>query len=432
MESRLEPDGKEQIDMLETMEEKLRKEIEDLKRQLQEHKHAASHHAPLPGTAWQPSGFTIWSIILGLTILIVAAFFVGWIPLHKRQALIYAEAREQAEAVPLVEVIQVTRSTPKSELQLPGSIEALTEAPILARANGYIKRRLVDIGDQVKEGQPVAEIEEPEMDAQLAQARADLATAQANVKLAGVTAERYQDLLKSDAVSKQDVDNYVGDYSAKQAMEQSATANLQKLEEMKSFETVYAPFTGVITLRNVDVGALVNAGSTLLFRVAQISTLRTYVNVPQTDADSVRPGQLAQLSVSNFPGRYFAGTVARTANSLDPNSRTMLVEVQVPNPKGLLLPGMYSQVDLSSARTDPPLLIPGAALIIRATGPEVAVVRPDHTVHFQKIGIGRDYGDRLEVVSGLEAGDTIITNPRDFVREGIKVNPVNPANAAGS
>jgi len=429
MEAGLGRNGKGQIDMLETIEEKLRKEIEDLKRQLHEHKHAVSRPAKVPVTAWQPSGFTIWSIVLGLIILIVAAFFVGWIPLHKRQALIYAEAREQGEAVPLVEVIRVSRSTPKSDLQLPGSIQALTEAPILARANGYIKRRLVDIGDRVKEGQPVAEIEEPEMDAQLAQARADLATAQANAKLAGVTAGRYQDLLKSEAVSKQDVDNYAGDYAAKQAMGQSAEANLKKLEEMKSFETVYAPFSGVITLRNVDVGALVNAGSTLLFRVAQTSTLRTYVNVPQTDADSIRPGQQARLSVSNFPGRYFTGTVARTANSLDPSSRTMLVEVQVPNPNGVLLPGMYSQVDLSSARTDPPLLIPGVALIVRATGPEVAVVRPDHTVHFQKIGIGRDYGDRLEVVSGLEVGDTVVTNPRDFVREGVKVNPVN---AAGS
>jgi membrane fusion protein (multidrug efflux system) len=279
----------------------------------------------------------------------------------------------------------------------------------------------------VQAGQPVAEIEEPEVDAQLAQARADMATAEANSKLAGITAQRYQDLLKTEAVSKQDVDNYNGDYSAKQAMEQSAAANVRKLEEMESFKTVYAPFSGVITLRNVDVGALVNAGNTLLFRVAQTSTLRTYVNVPQTDADSVRPGQPARLSVSNLPGRSFTGTVARTANSLDPTSRTMLVEIQVPNPNGVLLPGMYAQVDLSSARPDPPLLVPGSALVIRADGTQVAVVRPDHTVHFQKIEIGRDYGDRLEVTSGLQTGDTIIANPRDTVREGVKVNPVKAA-----
>jgi RND family efflux transporter MFP subunit len=354
----------------------------------------------------------------------VVAFFVGWIPLHKRQALIYAEAHEQEEAQPRVEVIEVARSTRNSKLELPGSIQALTEAPILARANGYIKRRMVDIGDRVEAGQPVAEIEEPEVDAQLAQARADLATAEANVKLAGITAQRYQDLLKTDAVSKQDVDNYNGDHTAKQAMVESAAANLRRLEELESFKRVDAPFSGVITLRNVDVGALVNAGNTLLFRVAQTSTLRTYVNVPQTDADSVQRGQLARLSVSNLPGRYFTGTVARTSNSLDPTSRTMLVEVQVPNPSGVLLPGMYAQVELLSARPDPPLLIPGAALVIRAEGTQVAMVRPDRTVHFQKIEIGRDFGDRLEVIKGLKEGDTIIVNPHDAVREGVKVNPV--------
>jgi membrane fusion protein, multidrug efflux system len=427
MGSRLEPTGKGQIDMAETTEEKLRKEIEDLKRQLQQHKNASSPHAHLAEKTWQPSSFAIWSIVLGLTVLIVAAFFVGWIPLHKRQALIYAEAREQEEAVPRVEVIEVARSAPKSDLQLPGSIQALTEAPILARANGYIKTRMVDIGDRVEAGQPVAEIEEPEVDAQLAQARADLATAEANSKLAGITAQRYQELLKTEAVSKQDVDNYNGDYAAKQAMQLSAGANVKKLEEMESFKTVYAPFSGVITLRNVDVGALVNAGNTLLFRVAQTSTLRAYVNVPQTDADSIRPGQPARLSVSNLPGRSFTGTVVRTANSLDPTSRTMLVEVQVPNPNGVLLPGMYAQVDLSSARPDPPLLVPGSALVIRADGTQVAVVRHDHTVHFQKIQIGRDYGDRLEVISGLETGDMIIANPRDTVREGVIVNSVKPA-----
>jgi len=424
MESRLEPNGKGQIDMAETTEETLRKEIEDLKRRLGEQKGLVSSDAKLAVKPWQPSDFTLWSIALGLTVLFVVAFFVGWIPLHKRQALIYAEAHEQEEAQPRVEVIEVARSTRNSKLELPGSIQALTEAPILARANGYIKRRMVDIGDRVEAGQLVAEIEEPEMDAQLAQARADLATAKANVKLAGITAQRYQDLLKTDAVSKQDVDNYNGDHAAKQAMVESAAANVKRLEELESFKRVNAPFSGVITLRNVDVGALVNAGNTLLFRVAQTSTLRTYVNVPQTDADSVQRGQLARLSVSNLPGRYFTGTVARTSNSLDPTSRTMLVEVQVPNPSGVLLPGMYAQVELLSARPDPPLLIPGAALVIRAEGTQVAMVRPDRTVHFQKIEIGRDFGDRLEVIKGLKEGDTIIVNPHDAVREGVKVNPV--------
>jgi RND family efflux transporter MFP subunit len=413
--------------MAETTEERLRKEIEDLKRQLGKQKALLSSDARPAVEPWQPSSFTLWSIALVLIVLIVTAFFVGWVPLHKRQALIYAEAREQEQALPRVEVIEVGRSSRNNELKLPGSIEALTEAPILARANGYIKRRMVDIGDRVEAGQPVAEIEEPEVDAQLAQARADLNTAQANSRLAEITAKRYQDLAKSEAVSRQDVDNAVGDYAAKQAMVQSAAANVKRLEEMESFKRVYAPFSGVVTLRNVDVGALVNAGSTLLFRVAQTSTLRTYVNVPQADASFIRPSQPAQLSVSNLPGRHFMGTVARTANSLDPTSRTMLVEVQVPNPNGVLLPGMYAQVDLSDARANPPLLVPGDVLVIRANGTQVAVVHPDRTVHFQKIEIGRDYGDRLEVINGLEEGDMIIVNPHDAVREGVKVNPVRAA-----
>ena len=426
MESRLEPNEKGKSGMAETVEESLRREIEELKRRLGESKEPGAADT-LEAKSWQPSHLALWSIALGLTALFVVAFFVGWIPLHRRQALIYAESREQEAAQPRVEVIEVVRSTRDSKLELPGSIEALTEAPILARANGYIKRRVVDIGDRVEAGQLVAEIEEPELDAQLAQARADLSTAQANVKLAGITAERYQELLKTDAVSKQDVDNYNGDYAAKQAMVESAAANVKRLEEMESFKRVYAPFSGVITLRNVDVGALVNAGNTLLFRVAQTSTLRTYINVPQVDSDSVHRGQPARLSVSNLPGRAFTGTVARTSDSLDPTSRTLLAEVQVPNPDGLLLPGMYAQVELLTPRPNPPLLIPGAALIVRADGTQVAVVRADRTVHFQKIEIGRDFGDRLEVIDGLKEGNTIVVNPRDAVREGVKVNPVKAA-----
>jgi RND family efflux transporter MFP subunit len=204
----------------------------------------------------------------------------------------------------------------------------------------------------------------------------------------------------------------------------AAEANLSRLNEVQSYRVVKAPFDGIVTLRNVDVGALVNAGSTMLYRIAQMNVLRTYVNVPQSNADSIHAGQTAQLTVSNLPGRKFSGTVARTANALDPNSRTMLVEVQVQNHDGVLLPGMYALVDLSSARTNPPVLLPGDALIVRADGTEVAVVRPDHTIHLQKIQVGRDYGDKLEVVSGLEPGTLVIANPSDTVREGVKVDPV--------
>jgi len=352
-------------------------------------------------------------------------------------------------------VLEVGRSSRMSELQLPGNIEAVTEAPILARADGYIKRRMVDIGDRVQAGQPVAEIEAPELDQQVIQAKANLQQVQAsldqalaneqqgkaNLELAKVTAGRWANLVAAGVVSKQDNDQYQAQYQSQIAGVQSlekaiavqraniaaAEANLARLDQMQAYRVVKAPFAGVITLRNVDVGALVNSGNTLLYRIAQTGTLRTYVNVPQTNASSIHVGQPARLTVTNLPGRTFTGTVTRTANSLDPSSRTMLVEVQVPNADGALLPGMYAQVDLSSPRVNAPLLIPGDALIVLATGTQVAIVRPDSTVHLQKIQVGRDYGDRLEVLSGLEMGDKIIANPGDSAREGVKVDPVTSA-----
>ncbi len=448
-----EPNQPEEITVQETTEERLRKEVEDLKRQLREQKGLVdgTAHSALK-KPWHPSAITIWALFLGAVVLLVVAFFAGYIPLQKRNALIGSQALEQEQAVPRVEVIEVGRSSPMSELQLPGSIEAVTEAPILARADGYIKRRMVDIGDRVQAGQPVAEIEAPELDQQLIQAKANLQQTQAaldqalaneqqgkaNLELAKVTASRWASLVVAGVVSKQDNDQYQSQYQAQlagvQALEKAiavqraniaaAEANVTRLDQMQAYRVVKAPFAGVITLRNVDVGALVNTGSTLLYRIAQTDTLRTYVNVPQTNASSIHAGQPARLTVTNLPGRTFTGTVARTANALDPTSRTMLVEVQVPNADGALLPGMYSQVDLSSPRPNAPLLIPGDALIVLATGTQVAVVRPDSTVHLQKIQVGRDYGDRLEVLSGLQMGEKIIANPGDSAREGVKVEPV--------
>ncbi len=447
------PNHPEQLSVQESTEEKLRKEVEDLKRQLRE-QHGSAHPAhPTLAKPWHPSAITIWALFLGAIVLIVVAFFAGYIPLQKRNAVIGSQAQEQEQALPRVEVIEVGRSSNMSELQLPGNIEAVTEAPILARADGYIKRRLVDIGDRVQAGQPVAEIEAPELDQQVIQAKANLQQVQAsldqalaneqqgkaNLELARVTAQRWASLVAAGVVSKQDNDQYQAQYQSQQAGVQSlekaiavqraniaaAEANLARLDQMQAYRVVKAPFAGVITLRNVDVGALVNSASTLLYRIAQTGTLRTYVNVPQTNASSIHAGQPARLSVTNLPGRSFTGTVARTANSLDPTSRTMLVEVQVPNGDGALLPGMYAQVDLSSPRVNAPLLVPGDALMVRGDGTQVAVVRPDSTVHLQKIQVGRDYGDRLEVLSGLQMGDRIIANPGDSAREGAKVDPVS-------
>jgi RND family efflux transporter MFP subunit len=430
-------------------EERLRRENLELKRRLHELQKPAEGQ---PAVLWRPSATTIWAIFLAACVLTVVAFLAGYLPLQKRRALVIAEEQEQEHALPRVEVVEVRRDGSRSEIELPGSIQPIAEAPILARADGYIKRRLTDIGDRVKAGQPLAEIEAPEMEEQIRQARAALQQAQAGVnqananlkkgqsdtELSRVTAQRYASLMTRGVVAKQDNDRYQAEYQSAvagvQALQEAvsfarsnvaaAEAALARLERMQSYLTVKAPFDGVITLRNVDSGALVNTGSTLLFRIAQNGTLRTYVNVPQSHASSVKSGQTAQVSVSNLPGREFAGTVVRTANALDPASRTLLVEIHVPNPDGALLPGMYARVELMSARTGAPLLIPSEALIVRGEGASVAVVRPDQMVHVQKIEVGRDYGDRLEVMSGLREGEWIIPNAGDTAREGLKVEPV--------
>jgi RND family efflux transporter MFP subunit len=407
---------------------------------------------PPSADRWHPSNHTIWAIALGLAVLIAIAFLGGYIPLEKRKAAIAGEALDREQALPRVKVVQLSRASQASEMELPGNIQAVTEAPILARADGYIKQRTADIGDRVRAGQPLLEIEAPELDQQVRQAQAaveqaraalegalaNLEQGKANRELARVSAGRYASLVTQGAVSRQENDVYQAQYQAQTASVNAldkaiaaqrsnvaaAEANLSRLESMRGYRMVKAPFAGVITLRNVDVGALVTAGNTLLFRIAQMDTLRIYVNVPQSNAGFIRAGQTARLRVSNLPGRTFTGTVARTANSLDPGSRTMLVEVHVANRDGALLPGMYAQVSLSSTRTHPPLLLPSDALIVRPDGTEVAVVDTAHTVHLKKIQVGRDYGDRMEVVSGLGEGDSVIPSPGDLAREGLKVDPM--------
>lgn len=446
-----EPDP--QIRSDETVEERLRRENWELRRQLEELK--GPGHAGPPRNPWHPSPTTIWAIFLTALVGVAIAFFAGYIPLQKRRAVVLSEAKEEQQALPRVEVIQVGRSTRQSGLRLPGNIQPITEAPVLARADGYIQKRLVDIGDRVKAGQTLAEIDAPELTDQVAQAKATVRQAEAalqqatanvqqgrtDMELARVMARRSAQLVAKGAVSKQDDDQAQAQYNSKlaalEALERAidvqranviaAQSNLGRLEKMQSYCVVQAPFDGVITLRNVDVGALVNSGSTLLYRIAQMGTLRTYVNVPQAYADAIKPGQPAALTVSNLPGREFQGEVARSANALDPSSRTLLVEVHVPNPANVLLPGMYAQVELRSIRADPPLVVPSDAMIVRADGAQIAVVGPDRTVHLQKIDVGRDYGDRVEVLNGLREGDMIVSNPGDTVREGLKVDVIPAA-----
>jgi RND family efflux transporter MFP subunit len=300
----------------------------------------------------------------------------------------------------------------------------------------------------------VAEIDAPELDQQVHQAEAAVEQAQAateqaqasleqgkaNRDLARMTAGRVKDLVAKGISSQQDGDQAQAQMAAQdasvQALEKAilaqrsnvaaVKANLARLQEVQSYRVVRAPFAGVVTLRNVDVGALVSTGSTLLFRISQIGTLRTYVNVPQASVNAVHPGQPATLTVSHLPGRTFHGKVTRMTNALDPSTRTMLVEVDVPNPDGALFPGVYATVDLSGARPDPPLVVPAAAILFRRDGAQVAVVQPDHTLRLQKITVGRDYGDRVEIVQGLAEGTTIVAVPGDAVRDGATIVPVSP------
>jgi RND family efflux transporter MFP subunit len=441
--------GSETVTGSESTEHELRRKVQDLERQLHQHKHG---HTTVPANRWKPSAITIFALVLGAAVLLVGAFFAGYIPLQKRESLVRAESREQDQELPHMEVMRVGRAPGESVLELPGSLQALTEAPILARTDGYLKSRLVDLGDHVKAGQTLAEIDAPELDhqiqqaqaaveqarASLAQAQASLEQGKANRDLAKLTADRWKVLAAQGVVSQQDNDQYQSQLAAQNAnvlalekgvLAQSSNisanqANLARLDDVQGYRVVKAPFDGVITVRNVDVGALVSSGTTLLYRIAQVGTLRTYLNVPQDNASSVHIGQTARLTFSDFPGRRFFGTVKRTANALDPSSRTMLVEVQVPNQDGALIPGLYAQVDLNSMRVNPPLLVPSQALIIRTDGAQVAVVGPDGIVHLQKVTIGRDYGDRVEIVQGVTEGATIVTAPGDAAQEGAKIVPV--------
>jgi RND family efflux transporter MFP subunit len=434
-------------------EQRLQAEIDDLKRQLAAQKKQIEENQ----ATRKPTGRTALVVFLLFIALCIAGYYYGYLPRQRREAVLAAESQASGESQPVVNVKPVTRSSTKSTLMLPGNIQAVTEAPILARASGYVKKRYVDIGDRVAAQQVLAEIEAPELDQQIRQARASVdqasaavEQAQANLQqakstegLLKVTAERNQRLADKGVVSRQDNDTTRLQYEAQQSTVQALTksvaasqssvgaaqANLTRLIELQGYLTVRAPFAGVVTLRNIDTGVLVNEGSTLLYRVATADKLRTYLNVPQTYADSLRAGLPAVLTIPDLPGKKFRGMVARTANALDPTTRTLLVEVQVLETGGVLLPGMYAQVDLAVPRVDPPLSIPSDTLLMRSTGPQVALVGADGTVHFAPIQLGRDYGDHLEVLGGLEEGQQLVVNPGDAIREGVKVK-LQPAEKA--
>jgi RND family efflux transporter MFP subunit len=327
-------------------------------------------------------------------------------------------------AVGTVSAVHPRLEAAAQEIILPGNVQAFVSTPIYARTNGYLKRWYFDIGSRVKTGQLLAEIETPEIDRELEQARADLATAQANLGLAQSTAVRYQNLLKSDSVSRQDTDEKVSDLHAKKAVVDSATANVHRLEETVRFQKVYAPFDGIITARNTDIGALINAGANApgkeLFDLAAVHALRVYVNVPQTYSGIARVGTPAYLTVAEMTGRRFAGRIVRRSDSIDPASRTLLTEVDVDNTAGQLLPGAYVSVHLKMAGTGKAVTLPVNTLLFRSEGLQVAVVR-DGKAQLVNIKMGRDFGTSVEVTSGVTVQDLVIENPSDSIISGAPV-----------
>ena len=362
-------------------------------------------------------------LIFGVIILAVLGAFT----LFQRRSQYQALAKEtEIRSVPTVAVIHPVTEPIEEGLVLPGSMQAYVESPIYARTNGYLKKWYRDIGSRVQKGELLADIDTPEVDQQLIQAKADLETSQANLNLSNITATRFGDLIKTDSVSKQEVDNATGDLAAKQATVASAQANVHRLSELESFKHIYAPFSGVITRRNVDIGTLINAGNggstQLLFTLAQTDPLRVYVSVPESAAPSIRPGLPAHLELTQYPGRKFQGKVVRTAEAIDPTSRTLLTEVDVPNKSGELLPGGYAQVHLDVQVASARLQVPVNALLFRAEGLRAVVVGADHKLHLQQLTIGRDYGVSLEVLQGLQGGDWIVLNPADSLEDGQQVN----------
>jgi RND family efflux transporter MFP subunit len=369
-------------------------------------------------------------ILLWLVPFVIFAVLGIYSVSQRRNASRVLAQQTTKNAVPIVDVVHATTMNAASELVLPGSLEAFVESPIYSRTDGYLKKWYRDIGSKVKQGDLLAEIESPEVDQQLRQARADLTTAQANLNLATITAARYQDLLKTDSVSKQEVDNANGDLAAKKSIVQSVDANVRRLEELESFKRVYAPFSGVITHRNVDTGTLINAGNggagKSLFELAQVDPLRVFVAVPQTYAPSVRIGERACLELAEFTGKKFCGQVARTADSMDPATRTLRTEVDVPNSTGALLPGSYAEVHFDLKISGARLSLPVNALLFRPDGTMAAVVTSDNHIELKRLSIGRDFGSSVEILDGIDATDAVVLNPPDSLESGEVVRVKQP------
>jgi len=385
------------------------------------------------------------SLFVGLAAAALLLGVVIYSGIHQRaMAASNLGAATERAAIAAVNVVEPKSGTDLQELVLPGTTQAFIDTPIFARTSGYLKQWYFDIGAHVEQGQLLAVIETPELDRQLAQAQANLKTAQANEKLAEITATRWQNLLKTDSVSKQETDQAVQDLSAKQATVESMTADVQRLQQLQSYEKVYAPFSGVITARNTDIGALINAGAggaqgmatvpQELFHMAAVNRLRIFVSVPEVDSAAAQNGSKAPLTLDEFPGETFQGTIARNSDAIDLNSRTLNVEVDIDNRGARIKPGAYVFVHLklpdNSKKATTSLSIPANTLLFRSEGLRVGVVRGDHA-ELVPITIGRDYGSTVEVIDGLKPADRIIVNPSDSLTTGTPVR-IDAPQAGGS
>jgi RND family efflux transporter MFP subunit len=381
---------------------------------------------PEIGQQIKPPGRKQWLVLAIALAAILGILAWGiWSRVSARKTL---KAETAQIAITSVSVISPKQTAPAQELVLPGNVQPFITSPIYARTNGYLKKWCFDIGAHVKQGQLLAVIETPEVDQQLQQARSNLLTAQANLELASITKNRYQGLLKSNAVSQQDADNAAGTYNANKAIVEADKAAVEQYAALVSFEKIYTPFDGVITARNTDIGDLISSGSaggvnTDLFHIAQPGTLRVYVNVPEEYSQGVRVGMTADLSLAEFPGRKFQGKLVRTAEAINQTTRTLLIEVDVANPSGTLLTGSYAEVHLNIPTQASTFLLPVNTLIFRSEGLHVGVVK-DGKVVLTAVTPGHDFGNQIEVVAGLNANDQVIVNPPDSIVHGQQVQIV--------
>ncbi|MGA2687061.1 MAG: efflux RND transporter periplasmic adaptor subunit [Candidatus Korobacteraceae bacterium] len=387
--------------------------------------HAAAEITPPPKLAPAPPRRALLFIGVVVLVLVVAGVAAMLMRIHDSHVL--ADETEQ-NAVPTVAVVHPTAEKPNEELVLPGTLQAYIESPIYARTNGYLVRWYKDIGSHIKQGELLADIDTPEVDQELMQARAARQQVVAAMDLAKINADRYQALRKTDSVSQQEADTQSSGYEQAMANLAAADANVRRLEELEGFKHVYAPFDGVLTRRNVDPGALINSGNAgasgpkELFDIARTDPLRVYISVPQAYAPAIKTGMDAVVTLQEFPGQKFIGTVVRTADSIDTVTRTLLTEVDVPNKDGKLLPGSFGEVHFKPNIDVNKVTVPVNAMLFRREGAQVAVVGSDGKVQLRRITIGRDYGTTLEVVGGVDVNDRVIVNPSDSIEDGQQVN----------